>query len=102
MTDEDDTGACPIALTCKQFYEEALEAYFNNLSVNIKSANPSEFSGDMSDFGAAGFRARLKRISIADGNESRRSRICSAFKNACIEYNDKYASGARKTAYYFG
>lgn len=91
-----------MALTCKQFHEEALEAYFKNLSVNIKSASPSDFSGDMSSFGAAGFRDRLKRISIADGNEWRRSRICSAFKNARIEYNDKYALGARKTAYYFG
>lgn len=56
----------------------------------------------MSSFGAARFRARVKKISVADRNESRRLKICSAFQNARIEYNDKYASGARKTAYYFG
>lgn len=70
--------------------------------MNIKSANPSNFGGDMSSFGAAEFRDRVKQITVADGNKSRRSKICSAFKNASIEYNDKYASGARKGAYYFG
>lgn len=102
MTDEGNPAACPIALTCKQFHQEALETYFKNLHVTIKSASPSNFGGDMSSFGAAEFRDRVKQIIIADGNKSRSSRICSAFKNASIECNEKYASGARKGAYYFG
>lgn len=88
-------------MTCKKFHEEALEAYFRNLQVNIKAATPSDFSGDMSTFGMASFRDRLKRVRVADWNESRRSKICLAFKNAVIEYDNKYASGARKGAYYF-
>lgn len=101
VTDKADPGACPIALICKRFHQEALEAYFTNLVLNFKSASPSNFGGDMSNFASAGFRDRLKQVVIADGNKLRRSRICSAFKNARIEYNDKYASGARKGAYYF-
>lgn len=94
-------GCCPVAMTCKQFYHEALEMYFKNLCVNIKAAYPSDFSGDMSSFGAVGFRSRLRRIKVADHDQTRRSKICSAFQNAQIEYNEKYAAGARKGSFYF-
>lgn len=94
--------SCPVAMTCKQFHEEALEAYFDNLHVNLKATYPSEFSGDMSSFGSATFRDRIKSIEIGDWDETRRWRMCEAFKNARIELHHKYASDARKGAYYFG
>lgn len=89
-------------MICKQFHEEALEAYFGNLHVKLKAACPSEFSGDMSSFGTSIFRDRVKSIEIGDCDETRRWKMCSAFKNARIELHDKCGSGARKGAYYFG
>lgn len=78
-----------------------MDLYFNNLSVTIKAASPSEFTGDMSNFGGQHFKNSLKRVRIADEDESRRKRIVSAFTNAEIEFTGRLANGGRKNAYYF-
>jgi len=95
------SGYLPIAVTCKQFYEEMMDVYFDRVSLKIKSASPSDFTGDMSAFGCESFRQRIRKVQIADDDKERRARISSAFKNAKIEYTGKSASGSRKSAYYF-
>ncbi|KAK5949172.1 hypothetical protein OHC33_009713 [Knufia fluminis] len=96
-----DRGYLPIIVTCKQFYEEMMDVYFKNVPVSIKSASPSDFSGDMSTFGSDSFRRRIRKVEILDHDEGRRARIGSAFENAKIEYKSRSGSGSRKGAYYF-
>lgn len=89
-------------MICKRLHAEALEAYFDNLHVNMKTACPSEFSGNMSSFGTAKFRDSIKSITISDCDMARRWKMCSAFKNAHIDLYSKCGSSSRKGAYYFG
>lgn len=100
MTDMFDPENCAIAMTCRLFHEEAMEAYFRNLHVNLKVVCTSDFTGDLSRFGTASFRNRIKSIEIGDCDEARKWRMCAAFKNAYIQLHCKCASGARKGAYY--
>lgn len=88
-------------MTCKQFHCEGMGLYFKNLTVTIKAACPSEFTGDMTGFGGSTYRQRLRQVTIADNDETRRERMTEAFKNAQIEYSSKSANGGRKGAYYF-
>jgi len=78
-----------------------MELYFKNLTVTVKAACPSEFTGDMSSFGGSAFRQRLRSVTIADHDKTRRERIGQAFKNAQIDYSGDSAIGSRKGAYYF-
>lgn len=77
------------------------DTYFKTLSVDIKSASPSQFSGNMSRFANAHFKDNIRKLRIADSDKMRRVKMGQAFKQAQIEYSERGASGSRKGAYYF-
>lgn len=65
----------PVMLTCKQLCADMHHVYFRTISVSIKSAFPSSFSGDMSSFINQYFRDNVRKVTIADADEERRTRM---------------------------